>query len=476
LTKQSAFYKMNEYHNLLKNMNFGFSNRRALLILAVVLIVLVVGGAVSSKWQASIFKSLNKDVMEATVAPESFYFEDSQNQLQQSFSQIGELGQDEISPAEPVQESETAPSKSEIPLTMEEIQDRVDDIAEQIDIITEEVKKLALSNVDEPDPDNQEDADQDSDDSDNQQVLANLVSSGGGASPAVYPKILFTEVKIAEKTGDKNIFIELYNPNSFDVDLTNWYIFRNDNSFIAKSSFNGKEISSYSYFLVARRSSIWENQADIVFDDSKTLNDDDKITLKNPSGEIVDEVFWTQVRSGFSFGRKWITASQTYQDTDNNSADFEVQTPTPKAQNSQAPAPNPFPDVNNDSKVNVLDLILIRNRLGSNELLYDVNNDGVVDIKDLEYVRNILNKPPEDPAPQNQESVAQDPVLEPLETENGNESESESELEQSEPLIELEADIAAEPAPSSAQNDAVVPESLPADLPVQQNDSPAQQP
>ena len=505
-------------------MNLGFFNRKALLILAVVLIVLVVGGAVSSKWQASIFKSLNKNVMEATVAPESFYFEDSQNQLQQSLSQIGELGQDEISPAEPVQENENMPSKSEIPLTMEEIQDRVDDIAEQIDIVAEEVKKLALSDADEPD--NQEDADQDSDDdSDGQnQVLANLVSGGG--TSIFYPKILISEAQI-----DLNQrFIELYNPTSEVVNLTGWYIQRKTKnalswgSLVSSPNFEGKLIQPLGYFLIARASA---SVPDILVSDL-TLSEDNAIALKNPNQDMSDKVGWGLAPEyegiaaqnpllGKSLGRKWVTA---YQDTDNNLADFEAQTPTPKAQNSQAPLPNPFPDTNNDKKINVLDLILIRNHLGSNDPLFDANNDGAVDIKDLEYVRNNLNRAPSAPAAQNEENMASDgsvlepenaevplenevilngPVDEPLENTAAEVRRSEdaiaeeetpepadvSQPSESESAAEVEAvnseqnNVAAE-APVNSQNEGVVSESLPADLPAQQpgqqNDSPTQQP
>jgi len=156
-------------------------------------------------------------------------------------------------------------------------------------------------------------------------------NSGGSASLPVYDKILISEVKIAEKTGDKNIFIELYNSNSVEINLDNWYIFRNNSSFIAKSALMGKKIPSNGYFLLTRNGSIWDEQSDLLFEG--TLNSDDKITLKNPNGDSADETSWSEIEENLSFGRKWEEESQTYPDTDDNSVDFELDVLTPKAQN-----------------------------------------------------------------------------------------------------------------------------------------------
>ena len=509
-------------------MNFGFSNRRALLILALMLIVLAGGGVVSSKWQAGV-KYLNKNAMEATVAPESFYFEDSQNQLQQSLSQIGELGQDEISPAEPVQENENMPSKSEIPLTMEEIQDRVDDIAEQIDIITEEVKKLALNDADEPD--NQEDADQDSDDSDNQQVLANLVS-GRTSSELVYCQkteqgvpsrdmIIFNEIAwMGTKMSSNDEWIELKNISSNPVDLTGWQIVDKDQQI--KIAFEAKIIPATGFMLLERTddTSVPFITADLIY--SGVLNDEnEELYLFSPGCALEDEVIAVPAwPAGDKSGRKTMERSFDLNWHTYYGLEIDGISGTPKAQNSQAPLPNPFPDTNNDKKINVLDLILIRNHLGSNDPLFDANNDGAVDIKDLEYVRNNLNRAPSAPAAQNEENMASDgsvlepenaevplenevilngPVDEPLENTAAEVRRSEdaiaeeetpepadvSQPSESESAAEVEAvnseqnNVAAE-APVNSQNEGVVSESLPADLPAQQpgqqNDSPTQQP
>jgi hypothetical protein len=154
-------------------------------------------------------------------------------------------------------------------------------------------------------------------------------------------------------TGER--FIELYNPNNQNIDLTDWYIQRKTetgtswNSLVSSTKFAGKSIQQQSYFLIARTATL---NPDILLE-NLTLSENNVISLKNPNQEIVDKVGWGQAQdfegapvanpqSGESLGRKWI-GGQGYQDTDNNSNDFEIQTPTPKTQNSQLPSPSSSP-------------------------------------------------------------------------------------------------------------------------------------
>ncbi|MDP2930237.1 MAG: lamin tail domain-containing protein, partial [bacterium] len=161
-------------------------------------------------------------------------------------------------------------------------------------------------------------------------------------SPPSYSKILISEVQISPIT---ERFIELYNPNNSAVNLTNWYIQRktqtgsNFISSVSKTYFNSKTINAYSYFLISRSAL---DEADIVLNDL-TLTESNTIQLKNPDGGIVDKVGWGQAQDfetssaqnpqlGQAIGRKWIEG-QSYQDANNNSSDFEIQFPTPKAKN-----------------------------------------------------------------------------------------------------------------------------------------------
>ncbi|PIS35702.1 MAG: hypothetical protein COT36_01025, partial [Parcubacteria group bacterium CG08_land_8_20_14_0_20_38_56] len=140
-------------------------------------------------------------------------------------------------------------------------------------------------------------------------------------------------------------FVELYNPNNEDINLTGWYIQRKTEtgaswtSFITSTQFKGKIIQSHSHFLIARLN----GNADIVL--NLTLTPNNSLVLKNSSRRIIDMVGWGAAAQDFetepapnlgeyqSIGRKWMEETKTYQDTDNNYLDFEIQVPTPKAQN-----------------------------------------------------------------------------------------------------------------------------------------------
>lgn len=134
--------------------------------------------------------------------------------------------------------------------------------------------------------------------------------------------ILISEVQISP-IGER--FVELYNPNNEAVDLAGWYIQRKTqtgnsyNSFITSTDFEGKSVGAFGYFLIASSSA-----ADII--QNLTLTEGNFLRLKNTNQEIIDEITWENPSSSQSWGRQWSTTTQSY-------GDFEIQTPTPKAQN-----------------------------------------------------------------------------------------------------------------------------------------------
>jgi len=179
---------------------------------------------------------------------------------------------------------------------------------------------------------------------------------GGGtpvSEPTVYPKILISEVKIASQDNEKNEFVELYNPQEVDANLTNWYLQRKTkgttdfSTFASKTLFLSKKIKAKDYFLIARQDSTFSNLADVIT--TYPLTENNTLVLKNPNREIVDMIGWGEVKDfekaptqnpqpGESIGRKWI--EENYQDTDDNSNDFEIQKPTPKTKNeTETPQP-----------------------------------------------------------------------------------------------------------------------------------------
>lgn len=154
---------------------------------------------------------------------------------------------------------------------------------------------------------------------------------GGGTAEPVYPKILISEVQVLPI---EQRFVELYNPNDENVDLTGWYIQRKTTtgadwgSFVSSTNFVGKAISAGGYFVVSRELL----NSDILVDIA--LNDDDSLQLKNPNRGQADEFGWQEAPAeSQSLGRKFDEDTQTYLDTDGLS-DFEVDAPTPGEKNT----------------------------------------------------------------------------------------------------------------------------------------------
>ena len=163
---------------------------------------------------------------------------------------------------------------------------------------------------------------------------------GGGSAPIVYPKILISEVQISPIA---QRFVELYNPNSTDVGLTGWYLQRKTatgsdySSFVTKNDFSGKTIRANNYFLISRS----DIAADITLADL-TLTPNNFLALKSPDEKISDEIGFNSADDNKSLGRIWDETSQSYSDTDNDQADFELDASTPKSQNIayvEPPAP-----------------------------------------------------------------------------------------------------------------------------------------
>ena len=231
-------------------------------------------------------------------------------------------------------------------MTDKERQELLDDISEKLDVIKQEVAILVnntiTEEVDNPEEEN-EYAEPDL-------VVTNLITENpitvpitmptGGVNKPVYPNILISEVKIAPIN---ERFIELYNPNDFAVNLTDWYLQRKTkksdswSSLISSSKFQGKAIGPLNYFLISRE----DISADILLD--LTLTEDNSLALKNPNEEISDKLGFGDANDyellatinpaeNQSIGRK-LYPDKTEQDTNNNLADFELQTPTPKALN-----------------------------------------------------------------------------------------------------------------------------------------------
>ncbi len=248
-------------------MNFKLSNKKAIFILVLMLVILGGGSVISSKWQTNIFKSLDKRVMNATVAPESFYFDNADSSLQQNSSNINELAQNEVpqSPAEPVpagiQNPDGAVARTN--LTISEIQERLDDIAEQVDILAEEVNQtLALNNNNQEDNNIQEDDNNNNNSNDQHNSLASIINGGGTNTSVNYcdklsqvsalrDKVIFNEIAwMGTKTSSNDEWVELKNISVNPIDLTGWQILDKEKQI--KIAFGTEIIPANGFILLER--------------------------------------------------------------------------------------------------------------------------------------------------------------------------------------------------------------------------------
>lgn len=173
-------------------------------------------------------------------------------------------------------------------------------------------------------------------------------------------KILISEVLIDGGAANDE-FIELYNPNNFEVDLSNWKIIKfnknnNQQTLIGsrtRNTFNNKIIRKFSYLLIANERGSYANIADLVYAESYNLAKDNAVMLVNQNNEIIDLVGWGESPryegnlfsqnppQGFSLVRKagFESTNQSMVsnevnfgnslDTDNNNFDFVLLNPEP---------------------------------------------------------------------------------------------------------------------------------------------------
>ncbi|MBI2050004.1 MAG: lamin tail domain-containing protein [Candidatus Staskawiczbacteria bacterium] len=231
----------------------------------------------------------------------------------------------------------------------QDLEDALDDITEKLDILRQQALGLIEEYNSKKDNLDQNPEDEDENGQTQQQNNLPTATSGGGRSNPVYSKILISEVQVAGLTDEKEEFVELYNPNTSEIDLTGWYLQKKTktgfsySTYAPNTSFSGKKIGASSYFIIARENSSFVSLADIVVDNS--LTKDNSLILKNPNGETSDKLGFGQAQeyetisavnpeNGQSIGRKWNVVNNIEQDTDNNSIDFETQNPTPRAKNS----------------------------------------------------------------------------------------------------------------------------------------------
>ena|GEM_PF-6160180 len=171
--------------------------------------------------------------------------------------------------------------------------------------------------------------------------------------------ILISEVQVDHASSSEYDFIELYNFSTGTVDVSNFQL-KKRNSAGTESSIS---VFPDNISIPASGYLIWTNSgyassgaisADITT--SQTLASNNSVVLLDRNRNIIDSVAWGTSTNPFietspfnqnpeenqSLGRRWSSSTPNYTDTNDNSLDFELQTPTPGARN-QALEENPVP-------------------------------------------------------------------------------------------------------------------------------------
>ena len=163
--------------------------------------------------------------------------------------------------------------------------------------------------------------------------------------PAAPSKILISEIQITGGTGKtNNDFIELYNPNAFQVNLNGYRLVKRTKTGITDSSIKSWTSDT---FIPAKGHYLWANSdySDIAatpdIRTSATLANDNGIAVRfgaEDTGTVIDSVGWGASQNSFVETQAFTDnpvanqsiSRKTEIDTNNNSADFVKSKPTPK--------------------------------------------------------------------------------------------------------------------------------------------------
>lgn len=207
-----------------------------------------------------------------------------------------------------------------------------------------------------------------------------------------YPNILISEIQYESASSTNDEYIELYNPNNEEIDLTCWKLEKYsskrtqtnsgstqtnaDNSthnlytLIPQSKFQGK-IKPNSFFLISAEEFKDKYQADLTYAKSYSISKNNSIILRKPNGEISDLLGYGDDKEKiYEYETEPFIITQTYadytqtnadiiktiqrknlQDTNNNSQDFWLRKPNPE--NSNSPSRKPREDFIDLSQISI---------------------------------------------------------------------------------------------------------------------------
>jgi len=177
-----------------------------------------------------------------------------------------------------------------------------------------------------------------------------------------YPKLIISEVQFGADVDKDDEFIEIYNPNDQEVDITCWYLEKysslsnqtatpSSQTLLPKTKSSGI-IKPHGFYLIASKNYSGTTTPDYVYTENYYISKNNSLILKKPNGEISDLVgygdnaqkIYQYEKSPFTFEnnvRKVCVESanvciyrsiqrKNFQDTDDNSNDFWLHKPSPK--------------------------------------------------------------------------------------------------------------------------------------------------
>lgn len=223
-----------------------------------------------------------------------------------------------------------------------------------------------------------------------------------------YPNILISEVKFESKDNPDDEYIEIYNPNDVEIDLSCWslekYASKKDlnslpelTTILPASKFNGI-IKPYSFFLITSSSTKDKYKGDLSYAQSYYLAKNNTIMLKKPNGDISDMIGYGDSKDKIYQSETEPFLSQNFdyksvqrknlQDLDNNLEDFWLRKPDPE--NSTFSMRKPRKDFIDLHKINIdnFQISVIAN--DDKALLKLVFKNPLANISSTNYKYNLL--------------------------------------------------------------------------------------
>lgn len=148
-------------------------------------------------------------------------------------------------------------------------------------------------------------------------------------------KILFiNQVMIGQNQAAKNEFIELYNPNPIDIDLSNYILRKKTKSgseslLISNKNFKGI-IPAQSYFLISSPEFCADIACDLAYQNNSSLSANNTIILYDIEKNIIDKLAYGQASDSFEIAAPEISSDQVLRRKrfdslkPNNNLDYEI--------------------------------------------------------------------------------------------------------------------------------------------------------